>query len=166
LLYEQSFRRSSEDDEGPNDSGSQEDEFELGDFQRGHWIKIYDVYPGNEFGLKSTLAELSRSSARHLGKEKRKDLHKTFSDVLHTVEHPWRGPRFSTALNESLTGYMGHRLVIRFGKTGVMTVNRWWKLHRYEAIKRVIGPGFLTHFTLNEVVRSALPLGLDSGAEF
>jgi len=165
LLYEQSFKRSSEDDEGPGDS-SHEDEYERGTFQRSHWNKTYDVYPGNEFNLKSTLADLSRSSARHLGKDKRKDLHKTFTDVLHTVEHPWRGPRFSTALNPEMTAYMGHRLVVRFGKDGVFTVDRWWKLHRYEAIKRVIGPGFLTHFTLNPVVKGALPVGLESGADF
>lgn len=165
LLYEQSYKRSSEDDESNGNSGA-EDEFEVGDFKRAHWKKAYDVYPGNEFGLKSSLADLARSSARHLGKEKRKDLHKTFSDVLHTVEHPWRGPRFSTALDENMTAYMGHRLSVRFGRDGVMTVNRWWKLHRYEAIKRVVGPGFLTHYTLNLVVREALPLGLNSGAEF
>lgn len=165
LLYEQSYRRSTEDDENNGDSGA-EDEFEVGDFKRVHWKKAYGVYPGNEFGLKSSLADLARSSARHLGKDKRKDLHKTFSDVLHTVEHPWRGPRFSTALNEDMTAYMGHRLSVRFGRDGVMTMNRWWKLHRYEAIKRVVGPGFLTHYTLNHVVREALPLGLNSGAEF
>jgi hypothetical protein len=166
LLYEQSYKRSTEDDDKSTDNSGAEDDFEVGDFQRGHWTKSYDVYPGNEFGLKSLLADLARSSARHLGKEKRKDLHKTFSDVLHTVEHPWRGPRFSTALNEDMTAYMGHRLTVRFGRDGVMTVNRWWKLHRYEAIKRVVGPGFLTHYTLNQVVRGALPLGLNSGAEF
>ncbi|QDS70986.1 hypothetical protein FKW77_007537 [Venturia effusa] len=165
LLYEQSYKRSTEDDDNNGSSGA-EDEFEAGDFKRVHWRKAYDVYPGNEFGLKSSLADLSRSSARHLGKEKRKDLHKTFSDVLHTVEHPWRGPRFSTALDENMTAYMGHRLSVRYGRDGVMTVDRWWKLHRYEAIKRVVGPGFLTHYTLNQVVRKALPMGLKSGAEF
>ncbi|KAE9970223.1 hypothetical protein BLS_001063 [Venturia inaequalis] len=166
LLYEQSYKRFTEDDESKDNSGGAEDEFEVGDFKRVHWRKAYDVYPGNEFGLKSSLADLARSSARHLGKEKRKDLHKTFSDVLHTVEHPWRGPRFSTALDENMIAYMGHRLSVRFGRDGVMTVNRWWKLHRYEAIKRVVGPGFLTHYTLNQVVREALPLGLSSGADF
>ncbi|TLD38738.1 putative phosphatidate cytidylyltransferase [Venturia nashicola] len=165
LLYEQSYKRSTEDDES-KDKSSAEDEFEVGDFRRVHWKKAYDVYPGNEFGLKSSLADLARSSARHLGKEKRKELHKTFSDVLHTVEHPWRGPRFSTALDENMTAYMGHRLSVRYGRDGVMTVNRWWKLHRYEAIKRVVGPGFLTHYTLNQTVREALSLGLNSGAQF
>jgi hypothetical protein len=166
LLYEQSFSRlGEEDDEGADDGGS-DDEFEFGKFQRKHWVKRYSVYTGNEFALKSKLSDLARSSARHLGKEKRKDLHKTFNDVLHTVEHPWRGPKFSTALNEEMTSYMGHRHVVRFGKEGAITINRWWKLHRYEAMKRIVGGGFATHYHANEVAYGSLPTGLEAPVEF
>lgn len=165
LLYEQSFSPVGEDDEGSGDDGS-DDEFEHGKFQRKHWVKRYNAFIGNEFLLKSKLAELSKSSARHMGKDKRKDLHKTFTDVLHTVEHPWRGPRFSTALNEEMTSYMGHRLVLRFGKEGAFVINRWWKLHRYEAVKRIVGGGFITHYQANEVVYGSLPYDLEAPADF
>jgi hypothetical protein len=165
LLYEQSYSPVGEDDEGSGDDGT-DDEFEFGKFQRKHWVKRYDVFAGNEFALKTKLADLSKSSARYLGKGKRKDLHKTFSDVLHTVEHPWRGPRFSTALNEDMTSYMGHRHVIRFGKEGALIINRWWKLHRYEAMKRIVGGGFVTHYHANEVVYGSLPSGLEAPADF
>jgi hypothetical protein len=166
FLYEQSFSPlGEEDEEGAGGDGS-DDEFEYGKFQRKHWVKRYGVYTGNEFALKSKLSELARSSARHVGREKRKDLHKTFSDVLHTVEHPWRGPKFSTALNEEMTSYMGHRHVVRFGKEGSVTINRWWKLHRYEAIKRIVGGGFATHYHANEVVYGSLPTALEAPADF
>jgi hypothetical protein len=165
LLYEQSFSPLGEEDEEGGDDGS-DDEFEFGRFKRKHWVKRYSVYTGNEFALKSKLSELARSSARHVGKDKRKDLHKTFSDVLHTVEHPWRGPKFSTALNEEMTSYMGHRHVVRFGREGSVTINRWWKLHRYEAIKRIVAGGFSTHYHANEVVYGSLPTGLEAPADF
>jgi len=166
LLYEQSFTRIGEDDDRGSDDGTDEDEFEFGDFQRSHWTKRYDVYHDDEYALKSKLSELSRSSARHLGKDKRKDLHKTFSDVFHTVEHPWRGPKFSTALNEDMTSYMGHRHVVRFGRDGQLVINRWWKFHRYEAIKRIVGGGFVTHYHANEVVSGALPTRLVAPTQF
>ncbi|KAF2427212.1 hypothetical protein EJ08DRAFT_593172 [Tothia fuscella] len=165
LLYEQSFSRVEEDENGSGDDGT-DDEFEFGNFKRKYWAKRYDVFPGNEFALKTKLADLSKSSARYLGKGKRKDLHKTFTDVLQTVEHPYRGPRFSTALNEEMTSYMGHRHVIRFGKDGTLTINRWWKLHRFEAMKRIIGGGFVTHYHANEVVYGSLPSSLEAPVDF
>ena len=165
LLYEQSFSPAGEEDEGSGDDGT-DDEFEFGKFQRKHWVKRYQVFAGNEFALKSKLSDLSRSSARHLGKDRRKDLHKTFKDVLHSVEHPWRGPQFSIALNEEMTSYMGHRHVVRFGKEGSYIINRWWKLHRYEAMKRIVGGGFVTHYQSNEVVHGSLPTGLEAPADF
>ncbi|KAF2399569.1 hypothetical protein EJ06DRAFT_522448 [Trichodelitschia bisporula] len=165
LLYEQSFTQLEEDEE-PENNTSAENGYESGAFRRGNWAQRYNVYRDGEFSLKSKLLELSRSSARYLSKDKRKDLHKAFSDVSHSVDHPWRGPRFSTALNEDLTSYLGHRLNIKFGKDGSFVIDRWWKFHRYEAIKRILGGGFMVHYGLNERVFNALPSSLEAPAEF
>ena len=166
LLYEKSYTpRSDDEDDGEGDDSGEDDgetdpdEFETGAFQRRRWAYRYDAYGGDMRGLKSKLAELSRASGRHIAKDKRKDLHRAFTDVLHTVEHPWRGPKYSTALNADATGYMGHRLFVRSGRAVLLAINRWWMFHRYEALKRVLASGFVEHFQANKVVAQAIPAG-------
>lgn len=169
LLYEKSFTPC-EDDEDEDDD-VEDDEGEDGDFRRGQWVQRYEVYPDGEFSLESKLRTLSTASGRHLGKDNKRSMHKTFRDVLHSVQHPWRGPRYSTALEE-LKGtekekYLGHRLAVRQGRQRILfVIDRWWKLHRWEAIKRIAGAGVLNHYRLNSNVRNALPQALMAPEKF
>lgn len=164
LLFEKSYSPREDDEEPDVDPTEDFDQFEYGAFKRKKWIERYSLNH-NAFNLKSKLSDLSRTSAKHIAKDKRKDLHKAFSDVLHTVEHPWRGPRFSTALDEDAQYYMGHRLMIRQGKDSTATIDRWWKYHRYEVLKRVLGSGLPVHMRLNSLVRDALPSVLETPNE-
>jgi len=160
LLYEQSWTQK-EDDETA-DVGS--DHYEHGSFQRKHWKQRYSPYHNNadEYSVKAKLSDISRSTARHVAKDKRKALHQVAKDVLHTIEHPYRGPRFSTAIDEDDVHYLGHRLTVRFGgrSSGMdLVLDRWWKYHRYEAVKRAVAGGFVEHYSKNMLIRNAIPRG-------
>lgn len=159
LLFEQTFTPAPAD--APSEV-SDPDEYEFGLFKRKRWNKRYDIYTdtNDTYTLKAKLTDLSRSTARYLSKDARKELHTTFKDVLQTVEHPYWGPRYSTALNEEMTQYMGHRQVVKFpGSGGNLVVDRWWKWVRWDALKRTLAGGFARHYGGNEVVRDALPRG-------
>ena len=90
----------------------------------------------------------------------RKALHLTFTDILNTVEKPTRGPRYSTALDEN--GHeMGSCLKIRVNAGGRMTIDKWWKLHRLNGLKRLLQGGFLVHYEFNQVVFDSLPVFIE-----
>lgn len=163
LIYEQSWTQLEDDEQADVDKDP--DQYESGHFQRKKWKKRYSPYHNNagEYSIKSKLSDLSRSMNRHVAKDKRKVLHQVAKDVLDTIEHPYRGPRFSTAIDENAIGYLGHRLIIRFGSGrssgNELTLDRWWKMVRYEAVKRVVAGGFAEHYAKNMVVREAIPRG-------
>ncbi|KIW08867.1 uncharacterized protein PV09_00791 [Verruconis gallopava] len=162
LLYEQSWTQIEDDEDVDED---ETDQYEFGAFRRKDWKQRYSPYHNNSdaYSIKSKLSELARSSARHVAKDKRKNLHQVAKDVLHTIERPYRGPRFSTAIDEDDIRYLGHRLVVRFGgksSSGTeLVIDRWWKYHRYEAVKRIVAGGFAEHYSKNMVVRNAVPRG-------
>jgi hypothetical protein len=162
LIYEQSWTQREEDEDA--DVGDS-DPHEFGAFQRKHWKRRYRPYHNNsdEYSIKSKLSDLARSNLRHVSKDKKKTLHAVAREVLNTIEHPYWGPRFSTALDQDQIHYDGHRMVVRFGgKSSAGTelvVDRWWKLMRYEAVKRVVAGGFAEHYSKNMVVRNAVPRG-------
>jgi hypothetical protein len=121
-------------------------------YQKWSWEQHHDFFQGEENHVKAKLREISTSSMRRTRKDIRKELHNTFRDVLHTVENPWRGPRFSTVLSdEEKTKMLGHRLV----KSNIL-IDRWWKLHRYNAIKRILQGGLQYHIEDNRNIMEAL----------
>jgi hypothetical protein len=91
---------------------------------------------------------------------------------LQTIEYPYRGPRYSTAVRRPQDGgrYFGHRLNVKLAGRGgwsdALVIDRWWKFHRYEALKRVVAGGFAEHYERNEVVRGTIPKGLVAPTEF
>jgi hypothetical protein len=160
LIYEQSCTQLEDDEEGKGVYAR--DEHEHGSFQGQRWKQRYSPFQHDnsaEYSLKAKLSDLSRSTARHIAKDKRKDLHQVAKDVLHTIEHPYRGPRFSTAIDQDSDQYMGHRLTVRFsGKgSGELVIDRWWKYHRFEGVKRIVAGGFVEHYSRNEVVNGSVP---------
>jgi hypothetical protein len=150
LLFEKSYTEREEDD-GPA-SDDEGHETVAADSQ---FVKRYDVYRQTN-QLEHTLGQLATQSSKRVAKKDRKTLHSTFSDVLSTIEHPARGPRYSTALDED-GRYYGSRMTVRVHKTGSMKIDKWWKLHRLQALKRVLGGGFINHYEDNEVVFDSLP---------
>jgi hypothetical protein len=146
LLYEKSFTEREADDEPASD-----EEDEEGNPVDHSMVKRYDVYrQANQ--LKHQLSKLANESSRHIAKKHRKTLHVNFTDILNTVEHPTRGPRYQNAIDQETGRSYGSRLTVRIHKTGFMRIDKWWKLHRLQALRRLLGGGFLVHYQHNNVI--------------
>lgn len=151
LLYEKSYtpRESSDDPASDGDSDDESAAIEA------HFVKRYEVYR-QKHQLQHTLSQLATESSKRIAKKDRKTLHVNFADILNTIEHPALGPRYSMARDPDGRMY-GSRMTIRVHKAGVMRIDKWWKLHRLQALKRLLGGGFALHYQENEVVFDSLP---------
>lgn len=151
LLYEKSFTPR-ETDDGPASDGEDDEGLPID----SSYVKRYDVYRQKN-QLEHTLTQLSKESSKRIAKKDRKALHVNFADILNTVEHPTRGPRYSKAIDQETGRRYGSRLAVRIHKTGSMKIDKWWKLHRLQALRRILGGGFVVHYENNEVVFDSLP---------
>jgi hypothetical protein len=121
-------------------------------YRKATWEQNHDFFQGNNHLIREKLNDIASSTMRQHRKDMRRELHSTFRDVVHTIDFPWRGPRFSTALSDGEgTKMHGHRL-FRNGRT----IDRWWKLHRYNAIKRVLRGGIGQHLNSGEPAADCL----------
>lgn len=151
LLYEKSLREREEED-GP----AKDDEYAQGyDPIDTKFVPRYEVYR-KKHQLEQTLAELATEGSKRIAKKDRKRLHQNFADILNTVEHPARGPRYSNAMNKDHVIY-GSRMTIKIRKAGSLKIDKWWKFHRFQELKRILGGGFVQHYEQNEVVLETLP---------
>jgi hypothetical protein len=152
LLFEKSYTEVESDDEA--------DEVETANSNDGEvMVKRYTAYR-NVHQLEGKLADLAKASSKRLSKNDRKTLHRTFQDILHTVEKPTRGPRYSTALDMDGNEY-GSRLRIKVTQGGSMLIDKWWKFHRLEALKRLLQSGFAVHYEHNQNVFDTLPVDIE-----
>ncbi|KAE8453083.1 hypothetical protein EG329_012270 [Mollisiaceae sp. DMI_Dod_QoI] len=151
LLYEKSFTEREEDDGPAPASDDEDDEID------SSMVKRYEVYRQKN-QLEHKLSQLANESSRRIAKKDRKTLHTNFADILNTIEHPTRGPRYQNAIDSETGKRYGSRLTIRIHKTGSMKIDKWWKLHRLQAMRRVLGGGFVHHYEQNEVVFESLPI--------
>ena len=151
LLYEKSYTEREEDDDPPSDEVD-EDGYPID----SSLVKRYEVYR-QKHQLEHTLSQLANESSRRIAKKDRKALHVNFAHILNTVEYPQRGPRYQKALHKDTHQRYGSRLTVRIHKTGTMKIDRWWKMHRLQALRRVLGGGFVVHYENNEVVFECLP---------
>ncbi|APA12221.1 hypothetical protein SS1G_10787 [Sclerotinia sclerotiorum 1980 UF-70] len=152
IIYEKSYTpRESDDPDASENEKVDEYGFPLDVSQ----VKRYEPYRQKN-QLEHTLSELAKASSKSISKKDRKTLHATFGDVLATIKYPVRGPKYSNVIDED--GHLlGSRMFVRIHKTGVMKIDKWWKLHRLQALRRVLGGGFMTHYQNNEVVLQSLP---------
>jgi hypothetical protein len=151
LLYEKSFTPREADD-GPASDEEDVEGFPID----SSLVKRYEAYR-QKGQLEHTLTQLSKESSKRIAKKNRKVLHTNFADILNTVEHPSRGPRYQKAIDQETGRRYGSRMVVRVHKTGSMKIDKWWKLHRLQALRRVLGGGFVVHYEHNEVVFDSLP---------
>ena len=155
LVFEKSYTEREDDEE--LDSSGEEDELEQDAPSDGpKMIKRYDPYRRVD-QLKHQLSSLASVSSRRLSKKDKKSLHANFADILNSVENPTRGPRYQNALNQETGRRYGSRMTVRIHRTGVMKIDRWWKLHRLQALRRILGGGFVIHYERNEVIFDSLP---------
>jgi hypothetical protein len=152
LLFEKSYT-ARESDDGP----ASDEEDDEGYAIDSNFVKRYEVYRQKN-QLEHTLSQLSKESSKRIAKKDRKALHTNFADILNTVEHPSRGPRYQKAIDQETGKRYGSRMTVRIHKTGSMKIDKWWKLHRLQALRRVLGGGFVVHYENNEVVFDSLPI--------
>ncbi|KAI9671951.1 MAG: hypothetical protein M1817_003497 [Caeruleum heppii] len=154
LLYEKSYTELEDDEE----IESSDDEDPANELSRDgpRMVKRYDPYRRPD-QLKHLLSTLATVSSRRISKRDKKCLHTNFADILNSVENPTRGPRYQNALNHETGKRYGSRMNVRIHRTGVMRIDRWWKLLRLQALRRVLGGGFVGHYEKNEVVFDSLP---------
>lgn len=160
LLYEKSYTER-EDEDGP---ASASDEDEDGFAVDTGYVKRYEVYR-QKHQLEQILAQLATESSKRITKKDRKTLHTNFADILNTIEHPTRGPRYQNAIDQETGLRYGSRLTVRIHKTGIMKIDKWWKLHRLQALRRILGGGFVVHYEDNEVVFDSLPIMIAASTE-
>lgn len=151
LLYEKSYTDREADDE-PASDGEDEEGWPIDNSM----VKRYEVYRQKN-QLEHTLSQLSKESSKRIAKRDRKALHVNFADILNTVQHPTLGPRYQKAIDQETGRRYGSRMTVRIHKSGSMKIDKWWKLHRLQALRRVLGGGFVVHYEGNEVVFDSLP---------
>jgi hypothetical protein len=156
LLYEKSFT-AREAADGPASDEEDEEGYSIDNSM----VKRYEVYRQKN-QLEHKLSQLANESSRRIAKKDRKTLHTNFADILNTVEHPSRGPRYQKAIDQETGKRYGSRMTVRIHKSGSMTIDKWWKLLRLQAMRRVLGGGFVVHYESNEVIFDSLPIMISS----
>ncbi|KAL8961160.1 MAG: hypothetical protein Q9183_005350 [Haloplaca sp. 2 TL-2023] len=156
LLYEKSYRPLTEDDGAIdlNEDDIVSDPDEIPGVPK--LVKKHTVYRRTDV-LKDTLSELASHNNRRISKKELKSVRTNFADILDSVEYPTHGPRYQNAINHETGQRYGSRLSVRIHKEGVMKIDKWWKLHRLQALRRVLQSGFVTHYETNPVVFESLP---------
>ncbi|KAG9757660.1 IFRD-domain-containing protein, partial [Aureobasidium melanogenum] len=157
LLFEKSWSELEEDEE-PEHEGDEDDEEEPDPTAKG-MVKRYTVWR-QEHQLKHTLSALAQAHGKRISRKDKKELHSSFADILNTVEHPTRGPRYSNAIDQYTNKAYGSRMVVHIGKNS-MSIDKWWKLHRLQSLRRTLQGGFIVHYEDNQVVFDSLPVMLD-----
>ena len=160
LLYEKAYTAVSKDEvsnERSPDILAIEDENDQG---MKYYQRQYDLYDDQQH-LETKLRTLTHSG-KSVSKADRRSLHSSFADILHSVQNPMHGPRFSTALDPETGLERGSRMKLKSPGKGnsaaTATIDKWWLLHRHQALKEVLGPGFLVHYEANEAIFEALPI--------
>ena len=156
LLYEKSYTPL-EDDE---DAASEDEDEDEAPRHGEKMVKRYTVYRRQD-QLLHTLDSLANASSRRISKKDRKTLHSNFADIRNSVEKPTRGPKYSTAIDQD-TGrvYGGGRMKVKINRSCEVRIDKWWKLQRLNALRRVLQAGFIRHFDENEAVSRCLPFSM------
>ncbi|OQE37259.1 hypothetical protein PENCOP_c010G06663 [Penicillium coprophilum] len=159
LLYEKSYTPQEEDeDEESADSDDASDEHEHDATSGPKLVKRYNAYH-NTPELESQLRNLATIHGKQISKRDKKSLHSNFASILTTVENPRRGPRYNTAIDQNTNRHYGSTLTVKIGRHGAMTIDRWWKWLRLNALRRILQGGFSEHyFQGNRSVLNSLPV--------
>ncbi|ERF73293.1 hypothetical protein EPUS_03126 [Endocarpon pusillum Z07020] len=151
LLYEKSYTPMEEDDtlsdlEETEDNSSSGDD--SGNSDGPKLIKRYNAYH-NTYEILEKVQALASLSSRKLSKHEKKQLHQSFASIQITVENPRLGLQTNNA----------SRMTVRIHQEGEMKVDKWWKLMRLNALRRLLQGGFVNHyFEGNKQVLDTLPL--------
>ena len=152
LLYEK-FQTSGDDT--PNASSESSDGETDGDATSSRLANAHPAFRNTD-ELISQLSELASLSTHSLSKKDKKSIRVNFSDILNSVKNPTCGPRYHNALDHD-DKVFGSRMKVKIGQDGVMRIDKWWKLHRLQGLRRILQGGFVKHYESNSVIFDSLP---------
>ena len=147
LLYEKADDLSTSSD---SDSGSDAEDKEPVSAAKSYLERKTPI-------LLPNLEALASLSAPSMSKKSRKSLHTAFASIAFSVQRPWAGPAYSSALKLDTGTSQGSRMKLKTEDGRVMVINRWWKLLRLNAYRRVLRDGLMLHLRENAAVRDAMP---------
>ncbi|KIX06867.1 uncharacterized protein Z518_04843 [Rhinocladiella mackenziei CBS 650.93] len=150
LLYEKSYSPREEDEamsSGDDDETGSSDELPAAR-DTSDLVKRYNAYH-NAHEVLDKVTALASLSTKSMNRRDKRLLHQSFSSISLTVQNPKRGLQASNS----------SKMVVRIHREGEMRVDKWWKLMRLNAIRRLLGGGFVNHyFEGNKRVLDALPM--------
>ncbi|KIW88975.1 uncharacterized protein Z519_10459 [Cladophialophora bantiana CBS 173.52] len=151
LLYEKCYTPREEDDESSSSDEEIIPEDELPHDRphvRSYLVKRYNPYH-NTHEVMDKVTALASLSTKSMNRRDKKALHQSFASIALTVQDPRLGLQSNNA----------SKMVVRVHREGEMRVDKWWKLMRLNAIRRLLGGGFVNHyFEGNKQVLDALPM--------
>lgn len=119
-------------------------------------LSSYDSAFRNSEDLISNLETLASFNTHRVSKKDQKSVRINFSDILNSIQNPSWGPRYNDATNANYVAF-GSRMVVKINQDGWMRIDKWWKMHRLQGLRRVLQGGFVTHYENNSVVFESLP---------
>lgn len=154
LLFEKSYTPREDDEtqsELEDDSDDDDDEPSSTNHKSAgdpSLVKRYNAYHNASEVLSRTQA-LAGLSTRSMNKVDKKRLHQSFTSISMTVENPRVGLQTNNA----------SKMTVRIHREGQMKVDKWWKLMRLNALRRLLGGGFVNHYYEgNKQVLNSLPM--------
>lgn len=149
LLYEKSYTPREEGDESSSEDETTEDDVAGGGPHiQSYLIKRYDAYH-NKHEVMQKVSALASFSSKSVNRRDKRTLHQTFACIESTIEDPRSGLQSNNA----------SKMVVRIHREGEMRVDKWWKLMRLNAIRRLLGAGFVNHYLEgNKQLLEAVPM--------
>lgn len=147
LLFEKSYTPR-EDDEESEGEGDEEEDSDGPSMIDKSLVRRYNAYH-NPSEVLDKVQNLANLSSKGLNKTDKQKIHRSFASVAITVEDPRAGLQSNNA----------SRLLVRIHREGEIKVDKWWKLMRLNALRRLLAGGFINHyFEGNKQVLNSLPV--------
>lgn len=148
LLFEKSYTPREEDEEESDDEEEDEEDSDEPSAGDKTLVKRYNAYH-NPAEVLDKVSGLANLSSKGLNRNDRRKLHQSFASIVITVENPRAGLQTNSS----------SRMVVRIHREGEIKVDKWWKLMRLNALRRLLAGGFINHyFEGNKQVLNALPV--------
>lgn len=144
LLYEKSYNQHEEGD----------DQGEISDFRKLRILEPeevpgaqrYDAYH-NKGRITQLVEGISNVSGRGIKKSNKRSLHSNFASILTTVENPTCGPMYNQTLDPMTNQPRASYKSVKLDNEWAVRMDRWWKWLRLSGYRRLLGGGFVSHFT-------------------
>lgn len=151
LLFEKSYTPREDDDDSENEEEGEDSGDSDGPSTANidkTLVKRYNAYH-NASEVLERVSALASLSSKGLNRTDKKKLHQAFASVVITVEDPRAGLQTNNS----------SRMIVRIHREGEIKVDKWWKLMRLNALRRLLAGGFINHYYEgNKQVLNVIPV--------